>query len=385
MSTKQLEEKLTKARVQLLLNQPFYGILASRLGTEIIESTSTDAEVRKHETAMTDGKRIIWYAHFLESLTGGETQAVLAHEIEHCARGHVWRMGARELDRWNIAADKIINNDLRDACGLTLPADCYYADANEVGKSTEEVYKMLPDSPPSGSGGGSKPGNDPGRCGSVIRPAPGTDMEAAQAEMQVQVIEAAKAAQAIGKCPSHIAAIVASIVNPKIPWTRELYDFVERTARNDYNWNRPNKRHIGRGFVLPTLINDELPSVVVIADESGSISKAEHDQFAAETSEVLGAYDTTVTVLHVDTAVDKVEEFTRADLPFVLKRYKNGSTDLRKGFDWIEQNELQPSCVIVLTDMMTPFPAQEPEYPVLWVSTSGDRIKPPFGRLVELN
>ena len=58
-----------------------------------------------------------------------------------------------------------------------------------------------------------------------------------------------------------------------------------------------------------------------------------------------------------------------------------GGTDLRTGFDYIDDKGVDPVLCIVLTDMYTPFPREAPSYPVMWVSTSPNE-EAPFGETI---
>lgn len=40
--------------------------------------------------------------------------------------------------------------------------------------------------------------------------------------------------------------------------------------------------------------------------------------------------------------------------------------------------------MIVLTDVYGTFPTEEPPFPVVWASTSGREVLPPFGELIEI-
>jgi predicted metal-dependent peptidase len=72
-----------------------------------------------------------------------------------------------------------------------------------------------------------------------------------------------------------------------------------------------------------------------------------------------------------------------------------GGTDFRPVFDIIEdprkakEHEMEefdepPVCVVYLTDLDGSFPAEEPEYPVLWCVPPGVNAsrKVPFGEIV---
>ena len=106
------ERKLSRARTQLLLNQPFFGTLCLRL----------KLEAGSLPTMATDGRRIVYNAEFVEELKPAELEGVLAHEVLHCALAHQCRRGQRDPELWNRAADLAINPILI-ANGLKLPTD----------------------------------------------------------------------------------------------------------------------------------------------------------------------------------------------------------------------------------------------------------------------
>ncbi len=224
--------------------------------------------------------------------------------------------------------------------------------------------------------------SDPGRCGGVEDCPEDEDPAEQEADWKVAMVQAAMVAESQGHLPGHLKQMVDRIVNPKVPWTVVLRDFLERTARNDYNWTRPNVRHTGRGIILPSLISDELPEIVLVIDSSGS-TVSYLEQFAAEASAVLGAFDTTVHLIYCDTRVSGHQVLTKADLPFKLEVQGFGGTDFRPPFRWVEEQGLTPACLIYLTDLYGPFPDSEPDYPVLWVNV-GRREAAPFGETVKL-
>src|SRR5262249_43058959 len=123
--------KLTRARTQLVLNQPFFGTLCLRL--KLVPGSVP--------TMSTDGARILYNPSFVDELKPAELEGVLAHEVSHCALGHHCRRGSRDLKLWNIAADYAINPILL-ANGFTLPQDVLI-DPAFSGLSAEEIYARL--------------------------------------------------------------------------------------------------------------------------------------------------------------------------------------------------------------------------------------------------
>lgn len=71
-------EQITRARISLLLQQPFWGTLATRL----ILRDATDEEWC--HTAATDGRYFYYNRNFIKKLNKQEVIFLVAHEVEHC-------------------------------------------------------------------------------------------------------------------------------------------------------------------------------------------------------------------------------------------------------------------------------------------------------------
>jgi len=359
------EQKMLKARTNLVLDHPFFGCLALKM--KLIED-------KKVETAVTDGKSIDYNPSFIECLSNAETTGMLAHEVMHIALGHNWRQGDREHNKWNIACDYTINGNLEKA-GFALPAGGLINHGEFDDMSAEEIYKVLPTQPDK-----KDKSSDPGGRGAVKKSKDSTAK--AKAEMKAAVNQALQIAK--GKLSTEILRQVQEILKTVVPWHVLLRDFVEMTARNDYNWSKPNRRYFSRGICLPSLISEELPEVVIAVDTSGSINKEQLDIFAAEASAVLGAYETTIRVIYCDARVQGEDVFTRADLPMTLKPVGGGGTNFTPVFEHIAKNEYAPSYLIYFTDLYGRFPKEEPDYPVMWLVTGkGNERKVPFGDVVK--
>lgn len=422
-----IEERIAKARTLLLLDQPFFGTLSMQM-EQVIDPTT--------ETAATNGRAVKWNPDFVAGLSDKEVQGVLAHEVLHVANGHVWRRGGRDHSEWNEATDFAINHIVLGA-GLTLPS-CALNDPAYAGQAAEEIYSRRHQSkPPSSSAPGQgdqakqanqteqqreenaaagstppsvRPGQenpaerkedgkngttagrpdpgqpskqDPGGCGAVEDAPADEDLGQMAADWKVAISQAAMAARAQGNLPAGLERLVDELLNPKVAWEVLLRDFVERSAHNDYAWQRPNRRYLSQGIILPSLVSEELPAVVVAIDTSGSIGKETLDQFAAEVSAVLGAYETTIHLVYCDAQVHGAEVLTRADLPLKLRPQGGGGTDFRPVFNWVRQQGIEPAACIYLTDTYGTFPDKDPGYPVLWISTTKGR-KAPFGDTVEM-
>jgi len=136
----QAMEKLTTARIAMLLRLPFYGNIITRLHLKNADMWCP--------TLATDGKHLYYNSKFVMELTPGELVFGLAHEVLHVVYDTLGRneSGSRDHRLWNIASDFTINRDLKEAkVGefITTIEICY--DPAYKGKSSEEIYEILLD------------------------------------------------------------------------------------------------------------------------------------------------------------------------------------------------------------------------------------------------
>jgi len=372
----QAEMTIKKARVQLVLNHPFFATLLMKAKVTLDDKLPT-ACVNAHG-------HIKVGTGFATTITVSQAMFVLAHEVMHPALAHFSRRGSRNPHGWNVAGDKTINDMLVQA-GMTKVEGCIY----QPGASAfyaEELYQQDPEG--SGSGQGADGADGAYEPGNGLDDMDQTPMdEASQRECEetwrVNMAQAKTIAKQQGKMPGSLERLVDSIINPVTPWFTLLERLMTNFIKADYSWSRPNKRHIGAGLYLPS--SGKQPSmgtVVIQSDESGSISPTELEHFAGHISKIIETCrPEKVIVLHTDTHVHKhVDEFTMDDLPLRFKSYAGGGTDMRAGFQWIEEHGVDPEVCITLTDGFSPWPDKPTPYPAVILCTTDTPV--PFGEVI---
>lgn len=365
-----VRDQLTKARTALLIDQPFFGTLAMRL--QLVVDNSID-------TLNVNGKQVRYNETFVGGLTPSLTKSALAHEVFHCVLDHVGEAGrgkGRDPEKWNWAADYVDNAMLKEA-GLELGPGWLY-DPQYAGMTTEQVYNMIPTPPPRGSGG---PG--PGPIDTLSPGTPDPAMQQAQAqEWKIAAVQAANAAQAVGKLHGSLEKFVDQLKKNKVDWKAQLRRFVMASAKNDYSYSRFNRKMQAVGHYLPGLQSEEMGVIYIGSDESGSVNDAITAAFGAEVNAVKEDMQPEKIVLaHFAVNVGKVEEFSKDD-PFVMKRFCSGGTDFRPVLRAAEELAVPPLCAIILTDLEGPFPTIEPDFPVLWVTIND--LMAPFGETIQI-
>lgn len=374
-------QKLQKAKVQIILKSPFFASLMLR--RQFIEDRSI-------ETACTNGKVIRYNSDFIESLSLGQIQGVIIHELLHITNLHHTRRENRNLAKWNLACDYAINPLIVDS-GYELPNGALLNDEYRD-MSAESIYNVLPDSngdPENDSDGQGESDNDDGHnqsCGDVEDCEAGDESAIAQAEVEakVELAQALQVAKMAGNIPAGLQRLVEEILKPKQNWRETLARFITTQCNDDYSWSRPNTRYISSGFILPSLHNLKVGKVVMSVDTSISIDEKTLNVFGGEVYDIATTFSADMTVIYCDTEVNKVETFEAGD-DVKLEPCGGGGTDFIPPFVYVDQNEIEPSCLIYFTDgFCNSFPA-EPDYPVLWAIYGGHKFTPPFGEVIYID
>jgi len=392
-------ERMQKARIALVLDQPFFGALL--LGLKQIE----DKPGAFTKTMATDGVSLYWHPAFVETLSDRETVTVLAHEALHAALLHPLRRANREMPDWNVACDHAINLHLED-CNQTartkgqpepfpwpkLPGIC--KDPRFAGLSAEEIYGQLAGEKPQDKPGDDQPGQNgpesPGKGDSSdeqgmggVLDAPGDEAakQEQEAQWKVGLIQAAQAGKLAGNLPSGIARLVQDTINPPADWRDLLRAFVRTSAKDDYSWTRPNRRYASTGFILPSLFSQRLGRIAVAIDTSGSIDSALLDEFLSQLEAIMHeCRPETVTLIDCDTTINSQRDYEPTD---TLPREFNGGggTDFRPVFDALQIDP--PVLLIYFTDLEGKFPKEAPAWPTLWATYNMDK-QAPFGTTLKL-
>lgn len=357
--------KLTKARIQMIMQQPFFGTLALRL--KMVEDSTLVPP-----TAATDGKTLYYHPAWVNDNDQAVVEAMVAHEVGHCVFDHMGRRNGRSPKRWNFANDYVVNDMLKES-GFTLGDGWLYNQAYH-GMSSEQIYNLLPEMPDDGSG--------QGQFDKHIDASPGNGTDVAD-DWKVATVQAATAAAAAGKLPEMLKRFVDEIVHGKADWRAVMRRFVTERAKDDYSFQRPNRKFASIGIFLPGLYSEAMGEMCAVIDTSGSISDAVLKEFSGEITAIRDQMrPSMMRVMYCDAAVNHVDEFERYD-NMIFEGHGGGGTDFRPPFKWLNERDITPKCFVYLTDGYGAFPAEEPPFPVLWLMTTD--VQPPWGEVVRID
>jgi len=379
-------EKLTTARIGLLLKAPFFGQLATRM-------TLTNAD-EWCGTAATDGRKFYYNSEFVNNMPLKQLEFLVGHEILHAVYDHMGRRGDRMPRLSNIAADYCVNQDLvEQRIGEKISVVPILFDNKFRGWSYEEVYdylyensdkidisqleKMILDEhlDEDGDGDGDQEGSGK----------PKISKEEAQAirdEIKGAVISAAQAGGA-GNLPAGVKRLLKDITAPVIGWKELLQQQITAVIKNDYTWARPSRRGWHLDAVMPGLKPGEMIDICIAMDQSGSISEEDSKAFLGEIRGIMEAFDEyKITLWCFDTEVYNVKTYTSDNIEDIAnyEPMGGGGTDFEVNWEFMKQENIEPKKFIMFTDGM-PFDSwgDEQYCETVWIIKGNPGCEPPWG------
>lgn len=372
-------DKIIIARVGLLLRHPFFGNMATRL--KIIDASDWC------QTAATDGRALYYNREFFEGLSTKNVEFVVAHEILHNVFDHMGRTEARNRRVFNIAADYCVNGQLiRDKIGDQPPKIPIFHDVTHYGKSAEQIYDELmekyDEEELEALGKLLDEHIDWDQEGKGNRPQyTKEELKQIRDEVREATMQAANAAGA-GNTPASVARLIKDLTEPKINWRQMLRQQIQSLIKNDYSFQRPNRKGWHTGAILPGLKNDETIDICVGLDMSGSISDDMGRDFLSELKGIMEEYkDFKIKVWCFDTRVYNEADFDGYNDDIMSYELKGGGgTDFEANYNYMKEHDINPKKLIVFTDG-TPYGSwgDENYCDTLFIIHGNTSIVPPFG------
>ena len=367
------QDALNKAKIALMskADSAFFTTLAFSLIHEFSD------QVR---TAATNGKRIRYNPEFFMSLDNEERVFLMLHEAMHCAYLHMERTAGRDHGRFNIAADHVINLQLRDR-GFKMP-ECGIADDDYRELSTEQIYDLLPENP---NGGGSS--NVPGFGNDLEEPEGGNSPEAQEQlrqDMQDILVRAALQSRMAndkpGSIPGDIQIFLDRLLNPKLPWQRILQKYLNAFSKNDYSFKKPNRRFFPDHY-LPSMYGENLIDFAAFADISGSVTDHEFRVQVSETAGIMRMMKPKQILFgQFDTEIKSVEKINDLRDMSKIQFTGRGGTCIEPVIEWANKNK--PQLLMVFSDGDFNFPEVQTKVPTIWLVYNNPNFTAPFGKVI---
>jgi len=368
---------LTKAKSQLTSKHPYFGMLASRLKHE--ENLQIDYFV-------SNGVRFIYNPEYIETLDIDELFFILTNCVMHHVLSHSQRKLSRKGPLWQLATDFAINNMLQKN-KLKVPKGANF-DKKYKNMYSEEIYELLKEEYSEQTGNNSFDDvknlesflKETGKNSSMFKNIENIDDEKTEDEWDYAQSIAKEVANKKSLMPLGLERFTKKLKANDVDWKFELYNAINRHMRNNYSFMPPNKKHLYRGFALPSLTSDTL-SLIVAIDTSGSIREDILGAFIEEFKTIMQNFPAvSIELLIADAKVHSHHSFQGGEeMDFPLKG--GGGTDYRPTFEYIDANIPMSSMVLYFTDGEGIYPRIPPAYEVLW-ALSQKKNKIPFGRSI---
>lgn len=324
--------------------------------------------------AVDDAWRIYVDPELVAAWRAEQLGTVLVHHVGHLLRDHAGRarslgLGRQDGDRWTMAADAEINDDL-DGADLAFPAPPVTPEALglQPGRFAEEYFRHLESRATQAREGECGSGCDGGPRPWDLAPEPGGIRADTATLLRCQVAsEVLKCCRGLspGTVPMGLLRWAEEVLGSRVDWRRVLAAEIRRSIAAvagavDYSYRRPSRRAAAvPDVVLPTM-QRPVPEVAVVVDTSGSMNEELLGRALSEVDGILrtlGLAQRRLPVLACDAAVHAAQRVTAARQ---VELRGGGGTSMGEGIDAARRLKPRPSVVVVLTDGYTPWPHAAP-------------------------
>jgi len=390
-------ERLITARIGLLLKQPFFGNLATRM-----KLVNADEWC---QTAATDGRNFYYNSRFIMMLSGEkECEFLFGHEVLHCVYEHIGRRvdNDHQAQLANIAADYCVNGDLvKHKIGEMITTVPCLHDTKYYGWNYERVYDDLYENADKvdiqelidqlldehleneESTTSERPEVEDEKKGSGRPKLTKQELQEIKDELKEAIVTAAKSAGA-GNLPSGVKRIIEDITEPQMDWADLLRQQLESTQKSDYTFARPSRRGWHLDAILPGTNHEEMIDIAIAFDASGSMSDKMLGDFKGEVKGITEEFNNyRIHMFSFDTEVHNPQDFTSDNLDNILEYdiEGGGGTEFDCMFNYLKENDISPKRLVVFTDGYPWGTWGDANYcETVWIIHSNDHPNPPFGQ-----
>lgn len=372
--------KIEKVLMKLLINEPYYGYIASKI--RFVESD----KVSKTKLQLSMNPKVLYNGEWFEALDESKQIGVLLHELLHLALLHFSRRGSRERLLWNVACDisvselmgrfevyddlvtrEVIFREIGIKLDPMKPAEVYYEHLlqvedrihfnNKAGEATI-VFE-----------GGKE------YSGEIL-----DEMMEGDLELNALISELSKVMDSATKEGVIEDGLMTHLEDAyheyRVNWRMLMKRFLSGHGRIQVR--KSYKRQSRRFDELPGTKRSVGVRALLAIDESASISDEQVAAFHKELLKINKITGADITALRFDTECS--EPCNLREFVLQTDREKRGGTDFRPVFKLAD--ELKVPLVILFTDGDGEAPS-EVNQQVLWILTGNGKSPSEYGLAVK--
>jgi predicted metal-dependent peptidase len=364
--------------------EPFFGFLLLKL------KFHEDKKGVVTKTMAVDGINLWYHPPFVRTLSEAHLLGVLVHEVLHCVLKHPFRGVGHNAEISGLAADFVTNGYIHKYTNFELPEPHLHSlEFDEM--QYEEVYDILMQKTKGKSDDDTRKKQQ--NCGDFLPAPPDAVDEATGLKPEdywaSAVTEVAALMKSLGNKPKPGEDYLVKQVQPaQLSWEKLLLRFANSNIKTELDWSRFNRRAIIRGIRMPAKNKSGMRRFVAAVDTSASVfyDPKQFEHMLGEMEKICKSVNPQEFILiHCDDFVRKAETFRDRDYPFKSTMAGGNCTAFAPVFKYVQENRLNPNCLVYFTDCEGSFSFPKPSYPVLWINTSPrNRIIAPFGKTIKL-
>jgi predicted metal-dependent peptidase len=356
-------------------------------------------------TACTNGRDETYGREFIKALDDKELAFVVMHETLHKAFRHLFtwkKLWDEDKQLANMACDYVINLMLLDMDKannvIAMPQKQGKAiglvDEKYRGLNAKQVFDLLKEDKKNGEGmfgegegdGGFDEHDWEGAKGLTEEEKKTIEKEVDQALRQGVITNN----KVNGDGAGGLSRELGELLEPEVDWRELLREFVKSTcsAKDASSWRRVNRRYLGTGVYMPSLIGERVGHLVIGIDTSGSIGGHELNEFLSEVKGIADeVHPEKVDLIYWDSAVAGHEVYDVNDVTNIVSSTQpkgGGGTDPTCVHHYLKENNIKPEAVIMLTDGCIGDWGNEWEAPMLWTVVRNPNAYAPMGKTIHI-
>ena len=398
------ERRLSKVKIAIMRNPKF----ALWSGLMTVGKTRVSDDI---PTACTNGRDETYGREFIKTLDDKELAFVVLHETLHKAFRHLFtwkKLWDEDKQLANMACDYVINLMLLDMDKsnnvIAMPQKQGKAiglvDEKYRGLNAKQVFDLLKEDKKNGEGmfsegeGEGEGGEGQGFDDHDWEGAKGLDADTKKV-LEREIDQALRQGvitnnKVNGTGAGGLSRELGELLEPEVNWRELLREFVKSTcsAKDASSWRRVNRRYLGTGVYMPSLIGERVGHLVIAIDTSGSIGGHELNEFLSEVKGIADeVHPEKVDLVYWDSEVAGHEVYDTNDVANIVSSTKpmgGGGTDPTCVHHYLKENNIKPEAVIMLTDGCIGDWGHEWEAPMLWTVVRNPNAYAPMGKTIHI-